>query len=464
MKEQKNKSTNKKGFKMKSYDIVIIGGGPAGVTCALSAKNTYSDKKIVIIRKEEKTMIPCGIPYIINRLKDIDDNIMPDTPLIANNIDIIQSEAIDRKDNVIILADGQEIQYEKLVLATGSSAVLPKIEGIEKEGVFLVRKVREYLINLKAAIETAENIVVLGGGYIGVEVTDELVGKGKKVSVVEMEETLLPTMDEEFGEKVKDILTKGGANIITGKSITKVLGNGKVTGVELNDGTVLSTDLLIVSCGYKPNLNLAKKININYKEGLGIIVDDYLRTSENGVFAIGDCAAKYDYFNGDYSNIMLASTAMAEGRLVGSNLYSIKVVRQYQGVLGTFSTKIGDTAFAVSGITERRAKKRKLDYIVGVAKAVDKHPGKLAGSKEITVKLLFSTYSHTLMGCQISGGDSIGEMINMLSVIILNKMTDIDITTMQIGTHPLLTSSPVVYPLISAAADVIKKRNIIKQY
>ena len=109
-----------------------------------------------------------------------------------------------------------------------------------------------------------------------------------------------------------------------------------------------------------------------------------MRTSAKDIFAIGDCAAKYDFFTGEFSDIMLASTAMAEGRLVGSNLYSIKVIRQYPGVLGSFSTKIGNTAFAVSGIIEKRAKARSLDYTFGISKAVDRHPGKLPGASEVT--------------------------------------------------------------------------------
>jgi len=455
-------------MKVSKYNIAIIGGGPAGVTCALSAKNTYPDKKIVLIRKETHPMIPCGIPYVLSTLPEVKDNILPDNPLLSNNIEIINDEVLGCEDHKIKLAQQDSVEYEKVIIATGSKAVMPKIEGADKDGVFLVKKDKEYLENLKSATQKAEKIVILGGGYIGVEVADELLKAKKDVTIVEMMDVLLPTMDEEFGIKVKENLEKEGGKIITGKSVQKILGNEKVSHIELNDGTNIECDLLIVSCGYKPNLELAEKFGLNYEEGKGILVDAYLRTSKKDIFAIGDCAAKYDFFTGEFSNIMLASTAMAEGRLVGSNLYSIKVVRQYPGVLGSFSTKIGDTAFAISGITERRAKARLLDYTVGFAKAIDRHPGKLPGSAEVTVKLIFSTYSHTLMGAQIMGGTSVGEMINTMSVMILNKMTDIDINNMQIGTHPLLTASPIAYPIINATTDAIKKwykyqvANIIK--
>lgn len=441
---------------MKQFNIVIVGGGPAGVAAALSARNSYPDKSIALVRKEAKPMIPCGIPYTLFTLSGTDENVLPDTPLNNNNISIIIDEVVEGKEKTLILKSGEKLAYEKLVVATGSRAVLPKIDGSDKDGVFLIKKQKEYLDSLRVAVEKNKNIVVLGGGYIGVEVVDELIRANKNATIVEKMEKLLPSMDDEFGEKVAEKLTEGGAKVITGKSINKITGNGKVEGVELEDGSVIKCDLVVISVGYKPNYKIAEFLGLSVEDGKGIIVDDYLRTSDKDVFAIGDCAATYDFFSGNFSNVMLASTATADGRFVGSNLYSIKVVRQYQGVMGTFSTKIRDTAFAASGITEKRAINKKLEYTVGVAKVIDRHPGKLPGASEVFVKLIFSTYSHTLMGAEIYGGDSVGELINMVSVMILNKMTDMEINTLQIGTHPLLTASPVVYPIIVATTDAIK--------
>ncbi|MGD8307349.1 MAG: NAD(P)/FAD-dependent oxidoreductase, partial [Ignavibacteria bacterium] len=350
---------------MEHYDVIIIGGGPAGVTCAISARNTYPNKKIVLIRKESKPMIPCGIPYTLNTLNSVDDNILPDTPLINATVGIIEEKVIDisRIEKKLELKNGKLLSFEKLVFATGSKPVLPKIKGIEKEGIYLVKKDRDYLVELRKKSSQAENILIVGGGYIGVEIADELLKAGKKVTIVEKMDCLLPaTMDEEFGMKAKEIIEELGGKVILKRGVGMFTGSKHIDGAILDDGEQVSTDIAIVSVGYLPNIKLAEKFGIDFDEKKGILVDDYLRTSFENVFAIGDCAAKSDFFTGSPSNVMLASTAMAEGRLVGSDLFSIKIIRKYQGVLGSFSTKIGNIAFGVSGINEKRAKEKGLDY------------------------------------------------------------------------------------------------------
>ena len=443
---------------MNKYDVVIIGGGPAGVTCAISARNTYPNKSIALIRKEKTALIPCGIPYIIHSLNSVDEDILPDK-LIANaEADLIIDEAVGKEGKTLKLASGKEIVYGKLVLALGSYPVIPPIKGVEKHGVFVVKKDRNYLVELKEFMKKSNDIVIVGGGYIGVEMADELMKEGKNVTVVEMLDRLLPTtMDREFGEKTKEILKTAGTQILVNHRVEAIVGNETVAAVRLENGEEICADAVIISAGARPNVTLASKFGLAVHPRNGIWVNEYLRTFDKDIFAIGDCAAKYDFFTGEFSNVMLASTAMAEGRLAGSNLFGIKVMRKFIGVLGSFSTKIGDTAFGTSGLTEEKAKEMNLDYTVGEAETIDRHPGKLPGASKLHLKLIYARYSHTLLGAQMYGGDSVGELVNMFSVMILNKMTDMDIENLQIGTHPLLSASPIAYPVINATVDAIKK-------
>jgi len=444
---------------LKYFDVVIVGGGPAGVSTAISAHNTYPAKTIALIRKEEIALIPCGIPYTQATLPDVLSNTLPDGLVTQKaGATLIIDEVIGRKANTLQLESGEQITYSKLVLATGSHPSLPPIEGIEKEGVFLVQKDVKYLEKLRVKMLESSNIVIIGGGYIGVELVDEFLKHNKKVTIVELENQLLPaTMDPEFSKKLESILEENGANIVLGRYVKSLSGNGQVEHVILDDGSKIPAELVVTCVGCKPNIKLAEKFGLKLDPKYGIKVDEYLRSSEKDVFVVGDAAAKHDFFTGELTDIRLASTAMAEGRLVGSNLFEIKVIRKYRGVLGSFSTKIGKTAFGISGLTELKAKEMNLEYAVGEATTVDRHPGMVPGASQLHLKLIFARYSHVLLGAEMHGGDSVGELVNMLSVMILNKMTDMDIDTMQIGTHPLLTSSPIAYPVITATVDAIGK-------
>ncbi len=445
-------------WSMKSYDVIIIGGGPGGVTTALSARNTYPEKSILLVRREETPLIPCGIPYTLHTLSSVEDDILPDKPLENNNIDILVDEAVDIKDKTVVLKNNGEIRWEKLVLAVGSKPFTPPIPGVDKKGVYTVTKNIDELRELRRRVEEAESIVIIGGGFIGVEVADELLKKDKKVLLVEKLPSLLPlSMDKEFGEKVEEILRGRGAEVLVDATVKEFKGGETIEGIKLEDGREYPVDLVILAVGYRPNIELAQRIGLEVDPRYGIIVDEYLRTSKRDIFAVGDCTAKRSFLTGEKSKLMLASTAMAQGRLVGSNLFDVKVIKEFIGTIGTFSTKVGDTAFGATGLTEEQAKRRGIDYTVGVNEGVDRHPGKLPGANKVYIKLLYARYSHILLGAQIMGGESIGEWINMLSVMVQNRMTDMEIDTLQIGTHPLLTSSPIAYPVINATVDAIMK-------
>ena len=439
-------------------DVLIIGGGPAGFTCALSARNTYPEKKITLVRKDEIAVIPCPIPYTIATLEKLEDDILPDKPLIDKNVEIISDEVIDIDENRAVTIGGKEIEYEKLVLATGSTPRMPPIEGTDLKGVYTIKKSFDFLKGFKEKIKKAKKIVIIGGGFIGFEVADELLKLNKKVTIVEMmEHCLCAAFDDEFCEMGEKEMKKMGAEIITGKIAKSIKGKENASSVILDDGTTLKADMVIISVGYKPDVKLAKKLGLSIGKSGAIEVDEYMRTSKQNIFAIGDCAEKKEFFSRAPLMLMLASTAMAEGRLTGSNLYSLKVIREFKGTLGTFSTRFGNLSLGESGLTERQAKEYGFDYIIGRAEAPDRHPGKIGDATKLKIKLIFSRYSHLLLGGGIAGGKSVGEMTNILSIMIQKGFTDMEIDALQIGTHPLLTSSPIAYPIINATVDAIMK-------
>jgi len=443
---------------MKVFDIVVIGGGLAGFATAMSARNTYPDKSIALIRKEEIALIPCGIPYTMHRLARVEDDILPDAPLEAAGVEIIIDSVVDRNGKTVRCESGEEITYDRLVVATGSIPVIPPIRGSEKAGVFAVIKELNALRELKDAVVGATDIVVVGGGYVGVEFADEIVSMGKRVTIVDQLTHLLPlSLDPDFSQFIEASIVEKGGKLELGSSVACIEGEDQVETVLLDNGRSIPCDLVILAVGFKSNHSLGSKLGLDVNPGSGIDVDEYMRTSVPGVFAVGDCAEQHNCYTGENWPIMLASTAMAQGRLTGSNLYSIKVVKSFRGVLGTFSTKVGKTAIGVSGLTEAQAQRMGIEYVVGTAEVPDRHPGKLDGASTIVIKLLFSRFCHSLLGGQIKGGDSVGEMANILAVMIQNGMTDMEIDTLQIGTHPLLTSSPVVYPIINASVDAISK-------
>ncbi len=443
-------------------DVLVIGGGPGGVISAIVGRTIYPDKKFILVRKEQKSIVPCGIPYVINRLKSAEENIMGDAPLKAKEVEIVIDEVInvDRKKKVAQLASGKEIAFQKLVLATGSKPVVPSsIKGIDLENIFPIKKELNYLKHLREQIHNFKNIVIVGGGFIGVEFADEISKlPNKNISIIELSDHLLDqSFDEEFSEKVENILRKEKVNIYTQSQVGGFKGNKKVEYVLLNNGKEIPADVVILSIGSRPNTDLAEEIGLDVSPLGGIKVDEFMKTSDSDIFAVGDCVEKRCFFCRKHIDVMLASTATAEARSAGANLFHLKIIEMNKGTIGIYSTKVGDLALATAGHTEKKAIEEGYEIVTGISKGIDRHPGTLPDKHELYVKLIFSKYSGIIMGAQIYGADSVGELINTIGLAIQNKLTITDIATIQYGTHPLLTSAPTTYPLIACALDAFKK-------
>ncbi len=442
---------------MKKYDIIIIGGGPAGIITTGTAKMYYPDKSILVIRKEKHVLVPCGIPYTMSTI-NMEQNYIPDGAITGKGAELLIGNVnkIDVEKKQIIV-DKDTFEYDKLVIATGSRPTEPKwLKGRDKENVFFISKSSEYLQALKDKLKELNNIVVLGGGFIGVEVADEIHKQGNNVTIIEkLPHTLNLALDCDFCCTVDEVLKKRGINVMTGATVKEITGDSKVSGVLLDDGTEVKADAVIVSVGYTPNTEFLSEAGLNISDRGTIWVDEYMRTSADDVFAVGDCVERKSFITRKVSPVMLASTATSEARIAGANLFKLQVLRTFTGTIGIFSTRIGEHAFASAGLTEQQAKNEGFDIEIGKFETKDRHPGTLPDASTIRVKLIVSKKSGIIVGGQLCGSQSIGEMINIIGLMIQKKMTIHDVIILQIGTHPLLTAAPTVYPIIKAAEAII---------
>jgi pyruvate/2-oxoglutarate dehydrogenase complex dihydrolipoamide dehydrogenase (E3) component len=442
---------------MKQADIVVVGGSAAGLTAAITARRHYPDKKTLLVRKEAQVLIPCGIPYIFGTVGSPEKNLIPDAVLSKNDIELLVDEVtgLDREQSELKTAAGETVRYDRLVLATGSKPALPPIPGFDLARVFPIFKDVAHLGDMQEALKGVSDLVIIGGGFIGVEFADECKKSlGANVSIVEMlSHCLMLAYDEEFCAAAEQLLRDRGITPITDAKVERVTGNRHVEGVELADGTTLEAQAVIVGIGATANAELAANAGLEIGPTRGIVVDRTMRTTDDRIYACGDCAEKVSFFTGRPSPLKLASIATAEARIAGANLFGTR--RESIGTVGVWSTVIGDTAFATAGLTEALARRHGYNYVAGAAEAPNRHPGGMPGMCSLKVKLLFEKRTGVILGGQVMGDKAAGEVINAISACIQRRMTAEDIAVFQTGTHPALTASPIAYQFVNAAEAAI---------
>lgn len=445
---------------MKKTDVLVVGGSATGLVAAMTAKSNYPDKSVMVIRKEEKVMIPCGIPYIFSSVGNSDNNILPDGGLVNLGVEILIDEvlSIDTKTKTCKIKKSEDVVYDKLILGTGSLPMIPKwLKGTQLKNVFTIPKNKVYLDDFHEKLKDFKRIVVIGAGFIGVEVSDELNKAGKDITLIEiLPKVLGATFDDEFAKEAQELLIARGVKVMTGCGVEEIIGSGIVEKVRLNNGEYVEADAVILSLGYRPNVELAQAMGLQLNDFGFIRADQYRRTSVEDVFAAGDCAEKVDFATGKLSRIMLASTACTEARTAGLNLYELNTLSAFRGTVGIYSTCIGESAFGVAGLIEKVAIQEGFQIVTGTFTGVNRHPGKIADAHKEMVKLIVSKQTGIILGGEVFGGKSAGELTNVIGMVIQNHMTIHDLLMTQIGTQPLLTASPAGYPLIKAAEIVLK--------
>ena len=403
---------------MRKVDVLVIGGSAAGIVAATTSKSFYPEKEVLLVRKETPVLVPCGIPYMFGTLEDSTKNIIPDAGLATAGVELMVSEvvSIETKSKICRLADDSEIGFDKLIFATGSVPIKPGwLDGIDLENVFVIPKNKTYLDKQKAELKKCQKVVVIGGGFIGVEMADEIAKSGKDVTIVEvLPHVLSLAFDTELAIRAEKTLMSRGVNITCGQGVKKIIGNGAVSGVLLENGKILDADAVILSVGYQPNSKLAQKAGLKVNDMGFIKVNEYMRTKNPDITAVGDCAEKFGFITRTPKQTMLASTSCTEARIAAMNLYRLSTVRSFTGTISIFATAIGDDAFGTAGITENLANERGFDIVTGTFEGVDRHPATLPDAHPQIIKLIASLDSGIILGGEVFGGKSTGELTNLI--------------------------------------------------
>ncbi|QVY62662.1 FAD-dependent oxidoreductase [Cytobacillus gottheilii] len=410
--------------------IAVIGCTHAGTAAVSNMVKLYPEAEITVYERNDNiSFLSCGIALHVSGVVKDPNGLFYSSPEELTELGVkmlMKHEVVDinveeKKITARNLIEDKEVTdtFDKLVMTTGSWPVIPKIEGIDMENVLLCKNFHHANTIIEKA-KDAQNIVVVGAGYIGIELVEAFEMSGKNVTLIDGETRILSKyLDESFTEIVEKDFTDRGVQLALGETVNRFVGeNGKVSAVQTANGQY-EADLVILCIGFQPNTGLLKG-QIDMLANGAIKVDEYMRTSNEDVFAAGDsCAIRYNP-TGEYAYIPLATNAVRMGTLVAKNL--VKPTVRYMGTQGTSGIKIYDQNIATTGLTEASAQRMGLN-VKSVTIVEHDRPEFMPTYEEVQLKVVYEEDSKRIVGAQVMSKIDVTQSINTLSVCIQNKMT-----------------------------------------
>jgi len=442
--------------------IVIIGGVAAGATAAAKARRLSSEAEITILEAgADISFANCGLPYYIGGDIKSRSKLILQSPESFN--EAYQTEVyihtrateIDRNNKVIYTKNSQtgeekQFEYTKLILAQGGKPIAPPITGAEQNHVFQLwtlddmDKITSFIDDNKPT-----TAVVVGGGFIGLEMTEALAKRGIQVSVVEMMPHVMGIMEAEIAGVIQEEMISYGVSLHTGKAVTEI----RSSNVILNDGTQVSADMVLLSIGVRPTLTLAKEAGLDMGEAGGLLVDSTLKTSDENIYAAGDMIELEHRVLGKKVRIPLAGPANRQGRIAAENALGKK--HEYKGSIGTSIVKVFESVAGITGISLKTARAEGLDADAIVVHK-ENHTSYYPGAELVTVLVVYDRKTGVILGGQTAGYDGADRRLDVLATAVATGLTISDLADMDFAYSPPLGNAN---DAINMAAYVAENRN-----
>ncbi|MGL6173540.1 MAG: FAD-dependent oxidoreductase [Cellulosilyticaceae bacterium] len=411
--------------------IIVVGCTHAGTAAIVNAKKLYPESEITVYERNDNiSFLSCGIAlHVADVVKD-PKGLFYNSPEGLRELGVVTKMKhdvlnidVENKTVQVKNLESEEIvedQYDKLIVTLGSWPIVPKMEGIELENIVLCKNYNHSQAIITKA-KAAENIVVIGAGYIGVELAEAFEILGKNVTLIDAEASIMSKyLDKEITDKAEEAFRNKGIQVATGEKVLKFEGNAGAVANVITDKQTYQADLVVLCIGFKPNTGILRG-KVEMLDNGAIRVDEYMRTSVKDVFAAGDCCVVDFNPAGDKRYIPLATNAVRMGTLVAKNLVEPKL--KSMGTQGTSGIKIYEYNIASTGMTEEVAKTTTDQAIASICITDNYRPEFMPTYEEATLKLVYDKDSHEVLGGQVVCKYDLTQLMNTLSVVIQNKMT-----------------------------------------
>lgn len=442
--------------------VIIIGGIAAGMSAAAKLKRMSPNDEVIVYEKGDIVSFgSCGLPYYAGGFFDDSNEMIARTAEefrktginLFTNHEVLEVDFDNKKLRVKDLIQNMIIEesYDKLMIASGASSIIPPIKGIDSENVLTLKsmddgnKLRALMEN-----ENLKRVTVIGAGFIGVEAIEAAKKRGKEVTVVQLQDRILAEVfDEEITNLLEEEIRKHDVNLLLDETVMEITTAGKVTNIKTNKRE-FETDIVIVATGFRPNTAFVKNEKLEMLKNGAIVVDKYGRTSIEDVYAAGDCATINSVITNKPVYVPLATGANKLGRIVGENLAGAN--NEFQGSLASSCIKVMDMEAARTGLSEKEVKALGFDYKTKFITDMN-HTSYYPGQTKIYVKLIYDAHTKVIYGGQVAGYKDAVQRCNVIATCIFAKMT-----TAQLGMLDLSYAPPFsrTWDVLNVAGNVSK--------